>query len=127
MIENVQKKFTRFLFYKKLVDSDEFHYQPIWDSLGWRTLSSRRCCNDMSMLLRIMFHQFPGVSIDRHLRRINVHNLRAQRMLEPLIGSKSNLNRFVEKFNELDLDYSQLVGGNYNNSLRIVYNSVPKF
>lgn len=129
-IERIQKRFVRFVFNQRLVnwDFEEFHYFPVLEALEMRSLCSRRSCADVFMLLKMIFGQLPGSSLDHYMRSSdNLPNLRTHRLLEPTIGLRSSINRFIEKFNEYGFDVEQLLRGSFETAKRHILNTIPNF
>lgn len=131
MIEKVQRKFVRFLYYKKLVlvpEISDFHYHPVLSALSLQTLENRRKCADLILLLKVYFGQISGPSLEQHLRAtVTERSLRSQRVLTTQIHSTSSLNRFIRSLNSLPVDVGRLLCGSFGSARGTVLSHVPLF
>lgn len=130
LLEKIQRKFTRFLFNKGLLCSSitEFHYLPILQHLNFRSLSSRRDCSDLILLLKIASGRFRDIHLAEYIRTPStIRELRNSRSLISLINRPSTLNRCVEKFNNHELDYNTFLNNSYSSNLSIIFSAIPLF
>lgn len=131
-IEKIQRKFTRFLFNKNLIQNyteNEYHYHSALNVLSLRSLESRRTCADLMLLLKILFGRIAGLSIDEFVRQTNVNmNLRSQRILVPSISNCSSMNRMIRTFNNLELDLRiDLNENSFSQATRLMLDVVPMY
>lgn len=130
MIEAVQRRFVRFLYYKGLVPSapSEYHYLPCLEALTLQSLDSRRICSDLVLLYKIYNNNYGGLSIEAYLREpISTHALRSQRLLMTKLHCSSTLNRCVELFNRFNIDLSEFSTMSLSRARSAILDAVPNY
>lgn len=129
MLEKVQRKFTRYLFTKKLVSPPgltEFHYSPVLEMLNWRSLHSRRILSDLNLFYKIKFGIVQSTLLDGYVRVTQCsRSLRSQRSFVSVIGSSSTINRCISTIHSLNLDGQSFESETFRNAIRIAEATVP--
>lgn len=132
MIEKIQRKFTKFLYNKRLISPPgitEFHYHPCLDILNMQSLEIRRVRCDLTMLLRVISREISLPNLNSHIRDLNNHNIniRNQRTLTPVLNSSTSLNRWVKLFLDYRIDYSAISTVPFTTARNTVYSTLPHY
>lgn len=128
MLESVQRRFVRFLYFKGLIPSapSEYHYNPCLQLLNIRSLQSRRVCSDLILLARIHNFGYGGLSLEPYLREpTSGVLLRSQRLLRVRLNSSSTVNRGVELFNANSFNWTELSALNFSRYRSVILERMP--
>jgi len=124
LLEKIQRRFTRFLFAKRIInvpDLTEFHYSPVLNAINLESLQSRRNRSDMILLLRVLFGRINCVSLEAYYRAPSTnYSLRSHRNLNPALNNSSSINRCIQLLNSLHLDFEFLLNGGLNAAIATV-------
>ena len=131
LLEKIQRRFARFVYNRGLVPVEglsEFHYRPVLESLGMRSLECRRDYFDAMLLLRILYFDLGGLSLGGY-RRHNAgeRELRSHRTFTTLIDCPSALNRCIQLLNNISFDWESVAVFSYSGSLGRVLEGIPLF
>ena len=130
-LERVQRKFTRFLFGKGLLnvpEISEFHYRPVLDALRLQSLECRRDKFDVKLLLQVLYFGLGNLSLDRYFRpRDSVRSFRSHRAYTTLINCPSTLNQCVRFFNEISFDWGIVSTHSYSAAMRVALEKIPLY
>lgn len=130
-LEMIQRKFTRFLFYKKLIilHENEFHYIPCLQKLNLQTLENRRKRYELIMLTKVLAGEINLTSTNNHIRVSTNQNmnLRSHRSLTTQPNCSTNLNRWIKVFLDYKLDFSIIINSSLTAARNLINATIPLY
>lgn len=129
-LEKIQRKFVRFLFFKRLVPGFTnfspneaiyiYSYHTCLANLNIQLLSSRRKFFDIDLILKTFTNQIKSTEFLQFFTfPLRIRNLRHHQSFLISTTNESSLNRCMRYFNELKLDIDEISSFPYSRSRRM--------
>jgi hypothetical protein len=138
ILEKIQKKFVRFLFFRNLVPDNPSHnntnfgcnsfsYSSCLRNLHLQSLRDRREFFDIDLVLKVFTHQIDSSSF-MHFFGFpeELRELRHRRSFQTSITKKSSIDRCMNAFNDLKMNLNALSLGSYSYARSKTLSSLKK-